>query len=67
MKVNVKVKGKCVYYWDIVFKNYEGEEIVYTCVAPNYAKAVYSFVRFMGCARYDFVCCTTDGKAYGLH
>lgn len=67
MKVNVKVKGKCVYYWDIVFKNYEGEEIIYTCVAPNYAKAIYSFVRFMGCARYDFVCCTTDGRAYALH
>ena len=56
-----------VYYWDIIFKNYEGDEILYTCVAPNYAKAVYSFVRFMGCARYDFVSCTTDGKAYALH
>ncbi len=65
MKNNLKKAP--VYYWDIVFKNYEGEEILYTCVAPNYAKAIYSFVRFMGCARYDFVCCTTDGKAYALH
>lgn len=61
------LKKAPVYYWDIVFKNYEGEEIVYTCVAPNYVKAVCSFVKFMGCARYDFVSCTTDGKSYTLH
>lgn len=65
MKKNLKKAP--VYYWDIVFKNYKGEEIIYSCVAPNYAKAVYSFVRFMGCARYDFVSCTTDGRAFVLH
>lgn len=65
--MNKNLKKAPVYYWDIVFKNYQGEEIVYTCVAPNYAKAVYSFVRFMGCARYDFVSCTTDGIGYVLH
>lgn len=67
MKINVKVKEKCVRYWDIVFLNYKGEELLYCCVAPNYALALRSFARYMDGAKYKLISCSTDGKCYVLH
>ena len=69
MVINQKIKVTCntVFYWDIVFKNYQGYEMTYSCVAPNFVKAVNNFVKFMGSADYKFISCTTDGKRYVLH
>lgn len=66
--VKVKYKGyKAVRYWDFVFLNYKGDELLYCCVAPNYALALQSFVRFMDAAKFKLVSCTTDGVRYALH
>ena len=68
MKIkSIKIKKAPVYYWDIVFENYEGVELLYSCVAPNFVLAVNSFVKFMGSADYQLISCTSDGMAYELH
>ena len=73
MKFKAKIKEEkqtyyeVVYYWDIVFKNYKGDEILYTCVAPDRSRALLNFQRYMGCAKFDFVSCKTDGIGYALH
>lgn len=65
--VKVKLKKQTVYYWDIVFKNFDDEEVLYCCVAPNYVRAINSFMKYIGTAPFTFISCTTDGVGYALH
>ena len=67
MKIfNVKVKERTVKYWDFVFLNYKGEQLLYSCVAPTFALACASFHRYMFGCEYTLLSCSTDGKAYAL-
>jgi hypothetical protein len=64
--INVKAKEETVLYWDFVFLNYKGEQMLYCCVAPTFNLAYKSFLKYIGVGEYTLLSCSTDGTRYRL-